>query len=226
MKLSTKVALVVSAVFILSVFLITEHPISTPFKATFKAIGIVDYEYIIRGATDVRSFDHILGEEDSETLIIEYSDFSCFFCATMREIFKRLRREEDIRTVYRHFYEPTETRGIQQAIASECVAREVGEDAFWEYIDILYLNQAKISKEFLLSNAVKVGASALPFQKCLEDPKIRDRITKDSEEAKALGAAGTPFILFVHKNSIVGFSYAGPYNALRDNLEDSIQRAK
>lgn len=87
---------------------------------------------------------HSLGSDDAPYVVRVFSDFQCPFCASFASDVMPLLREslltrDDVRFELHHF----PLRGIHPnanvaAEASECVAAEGGEDAFWEFHDALY----------------------------------------------------------------------------------------
>lgn len=90
---------------------------------------------------NVNTNDHILGSLDSEVVIIEYSDFECPFCAKFHPTIKRIVEESNgkIAWVYRHLpLTQIHQHAMERAIASECVTKIKGNDAFWKYADLLF----------------------------------------------------------------------------------------
>lgn len=82
--------------------------------------------------------DHIIGNPDAPILIIEYSDFQCPYCKIFHQTMKRIVGESDgnIAWVFRHW--PIQNNSFEKAVASECVASIKGNEAFWEYSDLLF----------------------------------------------------------------------------------------
>lgn len=104
--------------------------------------------YLNEGGTDntaaipnlppVDENDHIRGDENAQVTIIEYSDYDCPFCSRFHETMKQVVDEYDgqVRWVYRHFPLPQlHPNATAVAEASECVAAQEGEDAYWAFSD-------------------------------------------------------------------------------------------
>ncbi|MFA6392828.1 MAG: thioredoxin domain-containing protein [Candidatus Paceibacterota bacterium] len=86
--------------------------------------------------------EHILGNpKTAKVTIIEYSDFECPFCARFHPILERIINESNgsIAWVYRQFpLVQIHQHAMERAIASECIAKIKGNDAFWKYGDLLF----------------------------------------------------------------------------------------
>ena len=218
MKITRRWAVIAVAVLIvLGTILYTEHSLARPLKSVASLLGIIDSERVIVGITDVRSIDHSRGNEESDTLLIEYSDFGCLMCGVMQENFKKIIEEEGVRVISRHLYPYGGGVSFDRAVAAECVAKTAGEDAYFEFTQFLYENQRNIGDEqeednLLANKAVSLGADARNYQECVDnDEGVRARIKDDSKEGWQLGARGTPYIVVVHKGVPVGISYANRY---------------
>lgn len=104
-------------------------------------LGKVTTEY--KGeVTPVEAGEHILGNvATAQITIIEYSDFECPFCARFHPILEKIVSESNgnIAWVYRQFpLVQIHQHAMERAIASECVAKIKGNDAFWKYGDLLF----------------------------------------------------------------------------------------
>jgi hypothetical protein len=86
--------------------------------------------------------DHILGNKDTaQVTIIEYSDFDCPFCKQYHLVLKKVVEESNggVAWVYRQFpLIQIHPNALTKAVASECVAKIKGNDAFWKYADLLF----------------------------------------------------------------------------------------
>lgn len=84
--------------------------------------------------------DHILGNKDAEIVIVEYSDLECPYCKRFHEVMKRVVSESNgsVAWVYRHWPIASHQYSFEKTVASECVSKLKGEDAFWEYVDLIF----------------------------------------------------------------------------------------
>ena len=229
-KITRRGAVIFLAVIILTgTLLYVEHPSVRALKSIASVIGIIDSEHTIVGMIDVRSSDHIRGNEKSDVVLVEYSDLSCVMCAAMQESFKKIADEENILLVSRHLYPYTEGYAFEWAVAAECVAKYVNEDAFFTFAQYVYENQHTIDDETgrLAEKAEELGTTKEQFRECIAgDIKIRKHIQRDSEEGWRLGARGTPYIVVVYKNKPIGISYANEYSKFLERVRMLIERER
>lgn len=82
--------------------------------------------------------DHIYGNPNAKITIIGYSDFECPYCKIFHETLTQIVDEsnEEVSWVFRHW--PLHQNSVAKLIASECVATLKGNDAFWEYADLIF----------------------------------------------------------------------------------------
>jgi protein-disulfide isomerase len=147
--------------------------------------------------------DHIYGNPDGEVFIVEYSDIDCPFCARVHPTLKSVVDNSDgeVAWVYRHFpIEQLHPEATEKAIATECVAKLAGNDAFWDYLDDLIAQQP-------IDVYTNYGVSAADFTACLEDPASAQLVTNDVNRAVESGGRGTPHSIVATRE--VGFAVSG-----------------
>lgn len=89
----------------------------------------------------ITSSDHIFGNPAAPLKIVEFSDLECPFCQKFHPTLKQLVNDYngEVAWVYRHFpLESIHPSARPAAEASECVASLGGNDAFWQYLDLLF----------------------------------------------------------------------------------------
>lgn len=85
--------------------------------------------------------EHIRGNADAPIKLVEYSDFECPFCTRFHNEAKTLVDQygDQVAWVYRHLpLTSLHPNAVALAEVSECVAEIAGNDAFWEYTDIVF----------------------------------------------------------------------------------------
>ena len=85
--------------------------------------------------------EHIRGNADAPIKLVEYSDFECPFCGRFHSEAEALIDQSNgqVAWVYRHLpLVSLHPNARELAEVSECVAEIAGNDAFWEYTDIVF----------------------------------------------------------------------------------------
>ncbi len=205
------IAIVIAGVFIAGAVLISAHtgraaPIGV--VPTIKALNESDTSLENLRAVSVE--DHIRGNPDAPIKIVEYSDFECPFCKrfhdTMNEVMDKYGDSGEVAWVFRQFpfeqLHPVKAQAV--AVASECVAEQGGNDAFWKfndgYFDVTLTNN-RTDIETVIPQLVKqAGLDQAAFQACFESGKYDDHIVADIQNAIETGGRGTPWSVVVAPN--------------------------
>ena len=86
------------------------------------------------------------------------------------------------------------------AYAAECAGKQ---RRFWEYHDLLFENGERLGRDALVTYAQRIGLDTSAFERCLEDPATRARVTADVEAATRAGVNSTP-TLFINGRLVEG----------------------
>jgi len=156
--------------------------------------------------------DHILGNPNAPIVLVEYSDFDCPFCQTfhntMHEIMKTYGKDGKISWIYRQFpLESIHPNAPIKALASECVAAQGGNEAFWKYTDILFANQQTKPADLVKKLAEFAGQSGNSIDTakvvtCINNAEFGERVQTSYNDAVKAGGRGTPFNILVLKDEI------------------------
>src|SRR3989344_1613167 len=147
-------------------------------------------------------------------VMVEYSDFQCPYCALIHATLKRIVDESngEIAWVYRHFpLDSIDSQATPAALASECIAEQLGEKGFWEFAEKIFANQKSMSAAYYTQVAGELGANTTTFNACVASQKHASKIDTDAQEAFDNGGNGTPFTVVVSGGKQVPFSGALPY---------------
>ncbi|MCD5381718.1 MAG: DsbA family protein [Candidatus Pacebacteria bacterium] len=144
--------------------------------------------------------NHIYGNPDAPTTIVEFSDFECPFCNRVHTTLKRIVDESGgtINWEYRHLPLSMHRNAQPAAVASECVKQFAGNDGFWRYADTLVTNHNRITPTFLKTEAEKIGLDAATYDTCIADPQMAAIVADDAGTAVAFGGSGTPYSIIVY----------------------------
>ncbi|MBU0767401.1 DsbA family protein [Patescibacteria group bacterium] len=148
-----------------------------------------------RSADDVPAVtdtDHVRGNLNAKVTVVEYSDFECPFCARHHPTMVQLLEDygDDVNIVFRHYPLSFHSNAQKSAEASECANELGGNDAFWEYHDILFENGADVTQ--LVSYAEEVGLNKTAFETCLNSDKYAQHVKDDMNGGSKAGVSGTP----------------------------------
>lgn len=152
--------------------------------------------------------DHIYGNPDAPISLIEYSDFECPYCKRFHPNPKELVDGSDgqVNWIYRHF--PLEFHNPLaqlEAEASECANEQGGNDAFWQYADLIYertnSNGNGLSPDALVPMAQEIGLDEETFEACLESGRMTARVKEDVVEGAKVGISGTPGNIIINNKT-------------------------
>lgn len=143
--------------------------------------------------------DHVYGSKDAQVTLIDYSDYECPYCKLFYPAAKQLvdNSKGKVNLVYRQFpldkHDPMATK---ESVASECVASISGNDAFWKFSDLVYVNTKSngngLNDNQIAQFASQAGTGAAAFDACIKSGKF-DKLIKDSiTEGDGAGVNGTP----------------------------------
>ncbi|MBN2111693.1 thioredoxin domain-containing protein [Candidatus Woesearchaeota archaeon] len=132
--------------------------------------------------------------------VIEFSDFQCPACAAAVSEVHKIRENygDEVNVIFQHF--PFHTDSFRAAEAAEC-ARDQGK--FWEYHDILFMNQGDMKTADLYSYAQILDIDLLQFQACLSSGIKTAVVNEGLELGKEAGLEGTP-TFFINSRMLAG----------------------
>jgi len=181
---------------------------------------------------NVRADDHVKGNAQATTTIIEYADFQCPACAAFAPQMKTLMMavSDTVRFVFRHFPLTQHDKARIAAHAAEAAALQ---DKFWEMHDVLFERQgewaskpvAEITATFT-AYAQQLGLDLARFERDLASSAVAARVQRDFESGDLAGVSGTPSV-FLDGNPIAAQAFQGQGVAteLRDYAAQRAQAA-
>lgn len=168
--------------------------------------------------------DHVRGNPDASIAIVEFSDLECPFCAQIHPTLTRIVEEnDDVKWVFRHFpLSAIHSRALSAAVASECIAKLSGNDAFWSFTDTAFENQRQLGDAWYKEQAASFGIDSSEFKSCLNDKRVVSDIQTDLDEATGTGGRGTPYVVVVTASGkLMPFSGALPYAQVSGVIEQA-----
>jgi protein-disulfide isomerase len=127
-----------------------------------------------------------------KTILIEFSDFQCPFCARARENVKAFldKRGKDVTFVYKHLPLSQIHPEATPAAKASWAAQQQGK--FWPFHDALFINQTQLGDSFYQETAKKLGLDLVKFNKDRSSQAAETAIKQDRELASKLQLNGTP----------------------------------
>jgi protein-disulfide isomerase len=148
---------------------------------------------------EVGAEDHVLGPEDAPVTLVEYGDFQCPHCARAHRVLPKVlkRLDERVRFVFRHFpLAESHPNAVHAAEASESVAAQAGEDAFWRMHDLMYDHQRdsddSLDDAHLVRYAEQAGADPATVALDLAGDTYEPKVKSSFMSGVRSGVNGTP----------------------------------
>jgi protein-disulfide isomerase len=167
--------------------------------------------------------DFVYGDKGAKVTIVEFSDYECPFCARLHPTLKELvdERPEDVNWVYRDF--PVHKEAWNTSYAATCVGKIAGNDAFWEYSNIMFANQRKLDQKFYEESAQQFGISATDLQACVDLDETKQIVADHFAEAQRSGGRGTPHsVVITASGQTIPASGALPFDTLNDIIDQAL----
>ncbi|WP_260446174.1 MULTISPECIES: thioredoxin domain-containing protein [unclassified Nostoc] len=133
------------------------------------------------------------GSTQSKTVLIEFSDFQCPYCAEAHKTLKQLlaKYPDKVKLVYKNL--PLISIHAEALPSATAAWAAYQQGKFWEYHDALFTNQKQLGEALYLDIAKKLNLDLGKFKRDL--PLATPAITKDIQLAEKLGVSGTPFFI-------------------------------
>jgi protein-disulfide isomerase len=149
-------------------------------------------------AGSVTDDGRIRGSADAPITLIEYSDFTCGYCAKFfHETWPRLQAKYidtgKMRLVYRDYPRADQGVGVEAAVAARCAGAQ---GRYWPMHDRLFSGGGRLDSGAFKGYAKVIGLDQTAFAKCVDERQYLESIFQDRQEANRWGFHGTPgFIL-------------------------------
>lgn len=212
------VAIVIAGMFIAAAIFSSSGP-TTVADAPRQGGGLITAEVI-----PVTEEDHVYGPRDADIYLVEYSDYRCGYCGLFHDTIKEILEQYDgkVAWVYRHT--PYQPGGMEAAVASECVAKLAGPDAFWDYTDAALQNTSGLNEAWHKAKAEELGVDAAAFAECYESDEFDERIALHTQNSQELGGRGTPFsVVLTREGNYLTIPGALPAESVALQIERALQ---
>ncbi len=152
----------------------------------------------------VESVGHWTGSPAAPVVIVEFGDFECPFCAAFaNRALRGIRKKypDEVAVDFRHWPLPMHRLAYPAARAAECAAAQGRFDAYADALFARHDSLGIISFDKFAEDAGVPDRAA--FDRCNASAVPVPAVERDSHEAIALGARGTPTVII---NGILYFA--------------------
>lgn len=177
-------------------------------------------------ADAVSSSDWVIGNKNSKTILIEYSDFQCPACGHYHPLVKQIVKEfgDKIQFTYRNFPLPMHQNAELAARAAETAGAQ---NKFWEMHDAIFEHQEDWSEKsdgdarsILKQYAEKLGLDIAKYGNDLDSDKIKEKIENDRQSGLRSKVDSTP-TFFLNGEKIQN---PRSYDEFKSIISDAIAR--
>ncbi len=148
--------------------------------------------------------DPMIGSENAQIIIVQFSDFDCKFCQEQFKILKKViaKHADKIKFIRKDYPESDiKSSSYKSAIAARCAFEQ---DNFWEFHDLLYETDLELERNLFISISEQLNLNQKNFIACLDQSSnVRVMIKNNIKEANALDINGVPFI-YINKQEFIG----------------------
>jgi protein-disulfide isomerase len=183
------------------------------------------------GEVDKPDFDndHVLGDKSAKFALIEYSDYQCPFCQAFHPTAQKALDEYGGKLVwvFRHFpLEQIHPQAKPTAIASECVAKLAGNEAFWKFSDKMFVNSNSLTDKLRKDTAIELGVNGAQFDSCLTDKATEALVKKDLDSGAKAGIRGTPgnVLMNLETGEVQSLPGAVPFETLKAAIDGMMNK--
>lgn len=159
----------------------------------------------------VDNTDKVRGSTNAPIKLVVYTDLECPACKFFHEQLKILENDYvkngSLAIIYRDFpLDSLHTKSRTEFLAAECVNEIGGLEKYWQFMDKIFEitpSSDGLDLVELDNTARNLGIEMTSFEACMQSNKYATKIQSSVEEAVAMGAKGTPFLVIISGNQII-----------------------
>ncbi|MBY0399185.1 thioredoxin domain-containing protein [Myxococcota bacterium] len=161
----------------------------------------------------------VRGDGDAPVTVVAWFDLQCPFCGrvqpTLEKILETYRGQ--VRIVFKHLPLNIHSEARAAHYAAEAAHRQ---GRFWEMHDRIFERQYDVQSATLEGYARDLGLDMRRFSNDVDSEGVRSRVEEELEQAKNLGASGTP-AFFINGRSLPG---AQPFENFVRVIDEELRR--
>lgn len=169
-----------------------------------------------------------IGDVDAPVVMVNFSEFQCPYCGkfateTEPKLIKKYVDKGILRIEWRDF----PYLGKESGTAAMAGRAAADQDKFWQFNKAMFADQqspnsGKLTTEFFVKIAKKIGLDTKEFRADLDSKKNHEAVQKDFDEGQSIGVSGTPAFV-INGTPIMG---AQPVGVFEDAIEEAAAAAK
>lgn len=169
-----------------------------------------------------------VGDVDAPVVMVNYSEFQCPYCGKFaRDTEPKLIKKYVDKGVLRIEWRDFPYLGKESGTAAMAGRAAADQDKFWEFNKAMFADQqtpnsGKLTTEFFVKIATKIGLDTEEFRADLDSKKNHQAIQKDFDEGQSIGVSGTPAFI-INGTPVMG---AQPVGVFEDAIEEAAAAAK
>ena len=132
-----------------------------------------------------------IGRADAPVTVIGFIDFECPYCRAFLPATRKLRANDQVRLIFKHYPLQRHSKAYSAAKASVCAGRQ---GRFWEYHDLALSGEHRLTESGLAEIAKVTGLEVATFEECLTSQEPEQEIQRDLDLGRLIGVNGTPTI--------------------------------
>jgi protein-disulfide isomerase len=174
-----------------------------------------------------------MGDPNAPVVMEEYSDFACSHCATFSQTVEKQIVDQYVATgqVYFVYHSVGSMMGYPSStVATEAAYCAGDQNKFWEYQDIVFVNQISLFSNInrkldkaLAAYAEALGMDMEAFNSCFTSNKYASQIEQDLESARQAGINSTPSFV-INGTMMLNTSFGGFQSAIDAELAKTGQQ--
>lgn len=163
----------------------------------------------------ISSSDPVRGNPNAPLAIVEFGDFVCPACAEVEPTLRKILAEypSKVKLIWKDL--PNTRRHPLAQKAAEAARCAGAQNKFWEYHDLLFQNQEKITDEIFGQFAHALNLHVGAFEECLSSGQLTATVERTFNEGILLRVDATPYFFIGDKR----FSGALSEQELKDAID-------
>lgn len=135
------------------------------------------------------------GKKGSKARIIEFADYQCPHCKHAHEMLGKFMKKMGSKVEFVYLDFPINRSGVSRRVSEGAYcANQMGK--FWEYHDMAFEKQDKLTNEYPLEIAKAIKLDEAQFKKCFDGGEAKAWVQKSYAEGERIGISGTPSVYF------------------------------